>query len=553
MKCTLHRRFGAEYAQVIPVTLWFAISVFAVWNPEPLGPLWRVLYLVGSLVVLYLVLHWLTARPIRFKISQYAPSVPRMDPSELLCRERRLRTLVNSISEPVCFTDGQGRWLDANTAMLRLTGLHMDGYQRKTGKQLMTNCQDKHGQLLLQLSGIQNEDPGKIAHVRHIHREQGTPFVAYDVTKIPIHSNDREVEWAVLFRDATEEYRTIEKLRESEQRYRSLFDHDGDMVVSVDLNGVIQSVNPSCTPILGYQPEELIGRYYADLIAPEYRLGAKERFDRIVRGELLSLFAGLLHKSGRQIEVYEKKIPILVDGRVTGFFWTIRDITSQRLAEELLIKSERLSAIGQMAASIAHEIRNPLTALKGFVQLMLQSREVREPYLVIMQSELERIDLIAGELLVFSKPSAPHMERQNYVSILNEVLDLMDPHAALHNICMSKRIVATEIEINCDKNRLKQVFVNVLKNSIEAMPTGGEIEIEVRVADDKVVTTIRDNGPGIAKDTLEYVGEPFYTTKPSGTGLGIVASRKIIESHLGTLEIDSEEGRGTEVRIEIPL
>ncbi|MCF8565005.1 PAS domain S-box protein [Alicyclobacillus tolerans] len=467
---------------------------------------------------------------------------------------RRLRTLIDAMPDHVCFMDAEGRWIEANRTLLRSVGLQDDVYRGKTGRELADLCDPK-----VRDEFLHNPQYFPLAchTMNHFNREYYQPdgtFTAHEITRVPVENSDGStLGLVVIERDVSEERRATKKLMESEQRYRSLFDNDGDMVVSVDLHGTIVSANPSCETALGYRPEELIGKCYRDLIAPEYHEGAQVRFRRILHGEPQVLFITTIHKSGRLTEVYEKEIPIIVDGTVTGFFWIIRDMTEQRTAEELMIQSERLSAVGQMAAGVAHEIRNPLTALKGFVQLMQSSKRPPTFYLEVMKDELTRIESIVNELLLFAKPAVPCLKPHDCATLVQEVLDLMSPEAHLRNISMVLRVEDEFMNISCDKNRLKQVLVNIVKNSMEAMPEGGEIDIDVHFGQaQSICICIHDNGPGIPEEGMARIGEPFYTTKGTGTGLGLMVSRKIVEAHRGTLHIESELGKGTEVKIVFP-
>ncbi|MDQ0191193.1 PAS domain S-box protein [Alicyclobacillus cycloheptanicus] len=347
-------------------------------------------------------------------------------------------------------------------------------------------------------------------------------------------------------------------IQTSEQRYRSLVDNNEDIVLFVDTKGLIQSANPSVETILGYAPEALLQTPYWMLIDPAHHADSHHRYLRVMQGESQNVFLTLLHRNGSKVEVHEKKIPAIVNDVVTGFFVIVRDRTAQRAAEELLIKSERLSAAGDLAAGIAHEIRNPLTALKGFVQLMQSSRSEYDQYLTIMTDELNRIDTIVSELLVFAKPAEPHLVRHDLRRVVPEVVELLSPQSVLGGVTLQTTLPDDAADVICDPNRIKQVMVNVIKNAMEAMAEdGGQISITMQSAAganrSTVTLTICDDGPGIPEAVLAHVGEPFYTTKAAGTGLGLMVSRKIIEAHNGVLHVTSRVGEGTQVEIVLPL
>ncbi|MFD1677946.1 PAS domain S-box protein [Alicyclobacillus fodiniaquatilis] len=470
--------------------------------------------------------------------------------------EHRLRTLIDAMPDLICFVDDKGRWVEANSTLLRTVGLASDVFRGKTSLELAELCNPQYRDEFINNSGYTEHIFETVTHFSREYHHAGNKFVAHEVTRAPVKTADgSNMGLIVISRDVSEQRLATKQLMESEQRYRSLFDNDGDMVVSVDVNGIILSANPSCETTLGYEPEELVGRYYRELIAPEYYEDAQERFLRVLEGEPQIVLISLLHKEGHRVEAHEKKIPIVIDEKVTGFFCIVRDITEQKAADELLVKSERLSAVGEMAAGIAHEIRNPLTTLKGFVQLMQSSQNMENFYLAVMRDEFERIESILNELLVFARPTARVLERYNCAHLVQEVIDLMTPQATLQNILISHSIEIGSLDIMCEKSRLKQVLVNVIKNAIEAMPNGGQIDIYVRAVDEQqsVSIGVRDNGPGIPAEVAGRIGEPFYTTKGTGTGLGLMVSRKIVEAHQGILRIQSEEGRGTHVEMILPV
>ncbi|MFD1637719.1 ATP-binding protein [Evansella tamaricis] len=237
-----------------------------------------------------------------------------------------------------------------------------------------------------------------------------------------------------------------------------------------------------------------------------------------------------------------------------GYGLVIKDITDLKDSEKRLRHSEQLSVIGELAAGIAHEIRNPLTSLKGFLQL-ISHESSGSKYEDIMSSELERINLIVNELLLLAKPKEMEFEPTRILSLLKTVVTIANTQAILHNIQI-KLVYNEELEkimIYCEENKLKQVFLNLLKNAIEAMNEEGNIYIKFKKLGDKLHLFFIDEGPGISKEIIGNLGKRFYTTKPDGTGLGLMISMNIIREHQGELFITSEEGIGTKVEVVLPI
>lgn len=247
--------------------------------------------------------------------------------------------------------------------------------------------------------------------------------------------------------------------------------------------------------------------------------------------------------------------PIIKETRVVEVVGSIIDITQLKKTEELLRKSEKLAVVGEMAAGVAHEIRNPLTTLKGFTQLLKGEVDSnRLSLLDLMMSELNRIEMITNEFMVIAKPQAIEYKANNLKDIVNQVLSFMEPQALLQNVNMNKQFIGTEPYVQCDENQLKQVFINIIKNAFEAMPNGGNLTVEIKESTNQnIAISIKDTGVGIPKEIIPKLCEPFYTLKEKGTGLGLMVSYRIIEAHKGTIEFASDVSKGTIVTVQLPL
>lgn len=238
-----------------------------------------------------------------------------------------------------------------------------------------------------------------------------------------------------------------------------------------------------------------------------------------------------------------------------GYSLVIRDITEFKENEKRLHHSEQLSVIGELAAGIAHEIRNPLTSLMGFLQLIGTDQNTDKKYKRIMVSELERINLIVNELLLLAKPKEYEFEPKNLVSLLKTVVTIANTQAILYNIEIVTKFPPDmkDVMVNCEENKLKQVFLNLLRNGIEAMKAEGQIIIEMAKRGEMVVISFIDHGEGIPEEVLHNLGKRFYTTKDDGTGLGLMISMNIIREHQGDIAIQSKKDEGTRIDVSLPL
>ncbi|SEO66845.1 PAS domain-containing sensor histidine kinase [Paenibacillus sp. OV219] len=371
-----------------------------------------------------------------------------------------------------------------------------------------------------------------------------------EVTSVPIMYLGKPA-MQLLCRDITERKRAERMLEENEQAVKSLVVHNPDAIFSLDLDARMLSANPAIVRITGYHQDELLHKSFCLIIFEEDKARAKEIFNQSLQGESNSIEIMIQHKDGTNVDVNLKMVPIIVGGQFVGVYGIVKDITKLKRTAELLLKSEKLSVVGQLAAGVAHEIRNPLTSLRGFVQLY--STKINQAYYQIMLSELDRINDIVSEFLVIAKPQAVVFEMNDIRKMMDDVISILETEATLRDVQIHAELASNIPLLYCQQNQLKQVFINVLKNAIEAMATGGEIIIQMEAREQQVAIRIKDNGCGIAEERLTSVGEPFYTTKEKGTGLGLMVCHQIMEAHEGCLRIESRVGLGTTVELILPL
>jgi PAS domain S-box-containing protein len=240
-------------------------------------------------------------------------------------------------------------------------------------------------------------------------------------------------------------------------------------------------------------------------------------------------------------------------GEVTHFDGYLLDISERKQSETLLQKSDKLSLVGELAAGVAHEIRNPLTSIKGFTQILKPDvSSEKKVYVDIILDEIERIQYILSEFMNLAKPQSKNFQRSRVTKLITDVISLMNSEAILNRVSIDTTFESNDLYVTCDENQLKQVFVNFIKNAIDSMPNGGRLTIDAVQCSNSIVISFTDEGEGIPEDLLLKLGKPFFTTKEDGNGLGLMVSFKIIDQHSGKIEVESEVNKGTCFTITLP-
>ncbi|MFB6357120.1 MAG: nitrogen regulation protein NR(II), partial [bacterium] len=244
-----------------------------------------------------------------------------------------------------------------------------------------------------------------------------------------------------------------------------------------------------------------------------------------------------------------------VEGEETRILVVLTDVTEQRMLNRRMNRTERLAALGELASSLAHEIKNPLTSIQGFVQLIPErddDPEFLEKTSNIIRRETQRLNELVENLLSFGKPQVSTRSNVDLSRLIEDTHMLFEKRLEEQEIEF-QRDVNDGITVYGDEAKLKQVILNICINALDAMPDGGTLEIEANdLGNERVELIFEDTGHGIPDDQLSRVFNPFYTSKDEGTGLGLAISHRIIEEHDGSLSISSETGKGTTVEIEIP-
>lgn len=334
-------------------------------------------------------------------------------------------------------------------------------------------------------------------------------------------------------------------------------------VIVLDECSQVLEINPAAATLLGLDRVQVLYRSFEELVA---RLGLHAPEKEQLTSFVYSVQDGRAMEWEWQDEGEARYFTLHMraikddERRVAGYMLVIEDVTAFRLLERQVRRNSRLATIGQIAAGTAHEIRNPLTAIKGFLQVMGhklkdngQGKECG--YIEIMLKEIGRISNLVGEILLLSKPRQTDLRAVNVTKVLREILPIIKNEALLHNIDVAfERSVSALPVVIADGEMLKQVFLNLSKNAIEAMKQGGllTIRLTTMVTERRLRVEIIDSGTGIPDDVREKIFEPFFTTKENGTGLGLPICRQILLELGGSIELDSDPS-GTTMRVYLPL
>lgn len=353
------------------------------------------------------------------------------------------------------------------------------------------------------------------------------------------------------------------KLESTETRYQDILENSADAILTIDNNQIFKTWNKGAEQIFGWEKKEIIEQPI-NKIVPE-NLDAMNKmqslFKRLKNENYIKNFeTELITKQGNIILVQLTQTVIKNElGNIIGSSIIMRDITELRMQNERMQHSERLSALGHMAAGVAHEVGNPLTAISSIVQLL--QRKSKEKfiidYLQKMNVHINRITNIMRELVDFSRPSSNNIVDVDINNVIRSAVGLLKYDSQFRNIKFNLKLEKDLPNIFSNSDNIHQVMINLLLNSADAMQNVEEAQIDIitRTSDGFISIFVKDNGVGMSREITKRIFEPFFTTKPvgSGTGLGLSVSLGIITKLGGTIHVKSELKSGTAFTIKLPL
>jgi two-component system, sporulation sensor kinase E len=350
------------------------------------------------------------------------------------------------------------------------------------------------------------------------------------------------------------------KLAREKGFLETLFNTIQEGVIVTDDAGRITYVNAAAGQLLGVDPErairEPVSRYLRDLDWQKIWSADGNEWRKVFTHEI-----EVFYPQQRFLSFYIVPVADEENSVVTGMAIILRDVTETRRRAESTIESEKLSAITLLAAGVAHEIGNPLNSLN--IQLQLMERELKNlpanqevrlrEDLRVARGEIARLDQIIKQFLQAIRPTQPDLRPTAVNEVVMDALIVMEHEIADRDILVEQELAEGLPRILLDRAQLKQAFYNVIKNALQAMRSGGILRIHTEADEAYVTASFIDSGVGIAPEEIGQLFEPYFTTKKAGTGLGLMIVQRIVREHGGTIEIESDKGRGTTFRIKLPI
>jgi two-component system NtrC family sensor kinase len=369
-------------------------------------------------------------------------------------------------------------------------------------------------------------------------------------------------ELVAVARDVTERKKAEERIRDSEERYRSLVETSSAAVATTDSMGQFTFVNEAGCKMSGYSREELIGRVFTDILHPDDKQKVLDIFSRAMQGVKTPVMEfRAIHKDGHTVWCYSNPTILTRDNEIIGFSAILIDMTQQRNMEEQLQRAGRLAAVGELAAGVAHELNNPLAAIQGFAQLLTARDDVDEILkkdLQTMYTEAKRATTITKNLLSFSLKQDSNKRLVSINEAVEKTLELRIHQLKINNVEVAVQLQPDLPMSMVDFDQMREVFMNIINNAEQAMTEShgrGKLIIRTRRSGEMVQVIFIDNGPGIPKENLTKIFDPFFTTKEvgKGTGLGLSMCYGILQAHGGHIYVRSDLGKGATFTVEIPV
>jgi PAS domain S-box-containing protein len=482
---------------------------------------------------------------------------------ELQRSEARYRALIEQAADAILIADAAGHLIDANRKACDLTGYTRDELlQLGIGDTYAPDDRPVAAQRLAALAAGQD-----VVAERRMRRKDGSDImVEVSVTRL----QDGRIQGIV--RDVTERKRAEWALRESEERYHSLIEGVRDIVFALGPDGTVTSLNAAFERVTGWPAEEWIGKPFEQLVHPDDLGLLFELVDRAVRGETQPVSQLRLRTRSGGYRMGEfAATPQFREGRLWGVLGIARDITERLSLEQQLRQAQKMEAVGRLAAGVAHDFNNILTAITGYAQLLLEDLGPNDPHREDVDEIRKAADRAAGltrQLLAFSRQQILQPTVLDLNTLVGETESMLGRLLG-EDVRLATRLAPNLGAVKTDRSQIEQVIMNLAVNARDAMPEGGQLTIEtanVEMDDvyarehfpalpgSYVMLAVSDTGTGMSEDTQAHMFEPFFTTKGKGkgTGLGLATVYGIVKQSAGFVWVYTEPGHGTTFKIYLP-
>jgi len=469
--------------------------------------------------------------------------------------ERILAALVESSEDAIIAKDLDGIVLAWNASAERMYGYTA---QEMVGRNISAIIPaDRPNELTEIMRRLANGE--RVQHFETVRVAKGDRRVEISLTVSPIKDASGNVVGAsTIARDITLKNSRLHQLADSEERLRSIVEAAVDGIIVIDARGSIEAFNPGAERLFGYTAGEMLGKNVSLLMPEPYRSEHDHYVQHYLEtGEQRIIGIGrevsAMRKDGSLFPVH-LSVGEMVLGGQRKFTGILHDLTSRVAMEERLREQAALVRLGEMAAVIAHEVKNPLAAVRGAIQVIGKRLAAGSREAAVVTDIIARIDTLnqlVRDLLLFARPPQPHPIPVDVTRVLSATIDLLrgdDAHAGVR-----VTIAGDAPPIDADVELLKIVFLNLFINSAQAMKGRGDITIDVSTERSMCRLVITDTGPGIPPEIRTRLFTPFVTTKARGTGLGLSTVKRVIEAHHGEIRVESPETGGARVTVLLPF
>ena len=472
-----------------------------------------------------------------------------------LIRDNRfsMKSLFQQIDEMVFLIQVEGdryRVVEVNQAYLEQTGIQEENIVGKTIDEIVEGNEAKH------ITGKYNEviTSGKTLFYEEsitLNNERKT----YETTLIPLHIDTKKGRYIVgISRNISHRKNYEEELLRSKEQLSRVIQHQQGVIFSVnkvDGEFIYTLFDGEVLHLLGLTPDQTVGKRPQDILGNSLGDEVCKVYEQCWTTQEKIIFE---EKCNLNLDWLTVINPVVENGQTSSIIGSSIDITIRKAAEKDLQNSEKLTLLGELSAGIGHEINNPLTSVKGFVQIMKENTgHISAEILSVIENELETIERFSEELIMLARPQEHQKQTFDVLSLLKEITSLMNEKESAHKIEIKP--YSGECFIQGVRKQLKQALFNIIENGVESFDqmNEGTMLIECLEVEDQLLIQVKDNGSGIPEDRLKTLGEPFYTTKGKGNGLGLMITKRIIKNHGGHMIIASKINEGTTVSVSLPL